>query len=207
MGVGFSNISDIAAKLQKFWGGNQASGNVLTFQGEGRAPQGAPGAGAGLVVGRAHLNATNLTIGNTAIPYDNSAPQATEGGSAMLLAYVPVDGSGVNTLRIETVVWLGAPAISVAGDVMTIAIFQGGIGSALAAIGHEVLVSGGQNLVMPLVVEIPNHTVIGSTVWSVRFGLDPGRAGTVFNGDKGNAFRYGGTGTPKSSLTVTEFAP
>ncbi len=163
--------------------------------------------GGGQVVGRAHINATNLGIANTSIPYDNSAPQSTEGGSAMLLAYTPVDGSGVNTLRIETVVWLGAPAISVAGDVMSIAIFDDGVANALAAVGHEVLVSGGQNFVLPLVVEIPNHTLSGLQVFSVRFGMDPNRAGTVFNGDKGNAFRYGGTGTPKSSLTVTEFSP
>lgn len=164
----------------------------------------APSAAGGLVVGRAHLNATALTIANTSIPYDNTPPQSTEGGSAMLLAYTPVNGSGVNSLRIECVAWLGAPAISLAGDVMSIAIFDDGVANALAAIGHEVLVSGGQNLVLPLAVEIPNHTLTGLQVFSVRFGMDPVRAGTVFNGDKGNAFRYGST-TPRSSLTVTEF--
>ena len=71
MGIGFSNIADIAAKLQKFWGGDQATGNVLTFQGEGVSPLGAPGAGAGgsEIYGRFHINFTlGLTIAVVSTP-------------------------------------------------------------------------------------------------------------------------------------------
>ena len=85
MGVGFSNISDIAAKLQKFWGGDQASGTVLTFQGEGKAPQGAPaGGGASYTMIR------------------DEKPTATNGGTYTAGAFqtrdlqtVPVDEIGI----------------------------------------------------------------------------------------------------------------
>ena len=66
MGIGFSNIADIAAKLQKFWAGDQATGNVLTFQGEGVSPLGAPaGAGAGITI--LDLDATPVTSVNNVV--------------------------------------------------------------------------------------------------------------------------------------------
>ena len=66
MGIGFSNIADIAAKLQKFWAGDQALGNVLTFQGEGVSPLGAPaGAGAGITI--LDLDATPVTSVNNVV--------------------------------------------------------------------------------------------------------------------------------------------
>lgn len=171
-------------------------------------PLGGPGGGGGgggIVVGRAHLDATNLSTTAASIPYDNTAPQIGEGGVATTLSYTPVDDSGLNNLRIEGVIWLGAPAASVAGDVMTVAVFRSGVADALAAVGHEILVAGGQNIVVPIAVEIAGHTFSTLQTFQIRYGLSVARAAQVFNGDKTNAFRYGGTGTPKSSMTITEY--
>jgi hypothetical protein len=67
MGIGFSNIADIAAKLQKFWGGDQATGNVLTFQGEGVSPLGAPAAGGAADVSVFDLDSAVVTVSNTVV--------------------------------------------------------------------------------------------------------------------------------------------
>ena len=195
--VGFSNIADISAKLLQFWGGNQASGSVLTSTGEGRTPNFSPAAGGGLLVQQAYVENTTFTsIDNAQIPLDNSAPQITEGTQVMSLAFTPLDAA--NILTIEVVV-----NFSNIDDTFTACLFVVGTSSALACCTQGGPVS---NLNMSSLGF--KHRLVagaGARTYTVRCGNR--QAGTVcdFNGNSsGPKFSTSG---PTSSILIWETTP
>lgn len=137
-----------------------------------------------------------VATGTTAIPYDDTIPQNTEGTEFMTLAITPT--SATNKLVIDIVL---NHAVSVA-SVPAFALFQDTTANALAAwavlnndgtgtmqfVGHFDMVAG----------------TTSPTTFKVRAGLD--RAGTLaINGNSSGARKYGGVWY--SAIQIMEVVP
>lgn len=196
--VGFSNIADLSKKLQQFWGGNQQAGSVLTFSGPNSSPTGSPAAGGGLLVQQEYVEDTTfVSIDNSQIPLDNSAPQDTEGTQVMSLAITPL--SATNILTIEVVV-----NFSNVDDTFTAALFEVGTASAIAACTAQGPVS---NINMSSLA-FRHRVVAGSVVartYAVRCGNRQAATVCDFNGNSsGPKFSTSG---PTSSILISETTP
>lgn len=142
------------------------------------------------------VNTQNVTssTGTTAIPFDDTIPQNTEGDEYMTLAITPTHAS--NKLKIDVIVQ-GGPTSSAA--IMSAALFQDSTAGALAASCTNNLLgnTGGQ-------VVFTHFMVAGTTsetTFKVRAGTE--NAGITFrlNGADGSR-RYGGV--MATSMTITE---
>ncbi|KKL99803.1 hypothetical protein LCGC14_1810760, partial [marine sediment metagenome] len=87
---------------------------------------------AGSVVQVAVVQGGAVATGTTAIPYDDSIPQITEGDQYMSLAITP--NSSANLLVIQTVAQLAHSVVALS---MTCALFQDSTANALAAIANR----------------------------------------------------------------------
>lgn len=136
-----------------------------------------------------------VATGTTAIPYDNTIPQITEGDEYMTLAITPT--SATNKLKIE-VVFNGANANATARVIA--ALFQDATAGALAA-GCMELSATGHAANIKIVYWMTAGT-ISSTTFRVRAGGSVAASTTTFNG-------FGGTqlfgGVMASSITITEY--
>lgn len=139
---------------------------------------------------------TTSTTGTTALPYDNTVPQNTEGDEYFTLAITPI--SATSTLVIEVVVY-GTPAGG-GNDQVGCALFQDTTAAALAAAGYDSHSNGGPGQM------IIKHTMTSGTTSSTTFKVRAGR-------DGGNTFRINGDsilgtrlfgGVLTSSITITE---
>ncbi len=146
---------------------------------------------AGLTAQTVNTTSGAVDTGTTAIPYDNSAPQKTEGDEYMTLAITPKNAS--NKLRIE-VVWNGAHT----GDLaLAVALFQDDTASALSAVVEKAVANS------PQTITLLHYMIAGTaseTTFKVRAGASTG-ATTTFNGVSGSRIFGARMG---SSITITE---
>lgn len=149
----------------------------------------------GSVVQFVSLISTAVASASTALPYDDTIPQNTEGDQYMTLAITP--RSLTNILVIEVVAGLssaGASAISGA-------LFQDATANALAAMGFPDAAALNNNIFPLTIRHIMTAGTIASTTFKFRAGTSAGFT-TTFNGSAG--VRIFGAIT-KSSFTITEF--
>ena len=133
-----------------------------------------------------------VATGTTAIPWDDTIPQITEGDQYMTLAITPT--SATNTLLIDIV----ACFANSAGEGTTVALFQDATAGALAAAGDY---SGGanENRVINFTHKMTTGTT-SATTFRIRIGGHGG--GTIsFNGYSA-ARKLGGV--MASSITIRE---
>lgn len=198
MGVGFSNVADLASKLLRFWGGDQSLGNVLTFQGAGKQPTAAvPGAASGKLLQEIMVITGNVVDGTgaTPVPLDDTIPTNTEGFEVMTVSITPSDAA--NILIIDAI----ANGASTLNPHMTLALYQDAIVPALAVGGFR---TDANSLVQPFVI----HRMVAGTISPIIFRARMGTngAGTLtFNGRTLTTRIYGGA--LSSYIRVRELTP
>lgn len=145
---------------------------------------------AGTVIQVVNTMVGTVASGSTAIPFDDSIPQITEGDEYMSLAITPT--SSTSKLKIDVVCAGGQSA----GGRITSALFVGTTADALAAIGGYEEV----DVLLPLAY---THYMVSGTTGSMTFRVRNGTSsGTyTFNGI-GGAQEYGGK--MASSITISE---
>ena len=153
---------------------------------------------AGSIVQTKYTQSQSAVVGaGTAIPYDNTVPQITEGDLFLTApAFTPNDAS--NILRI-TVQFNGTENTN-SSTQLTVALFQDSTANALAAATKDCSGVPG-DVVTPTVITY--YMVAGTTsatTFTVRAGLDS--ANPVCMNGKNSATMYGGKLT--SSITVEE---
>lgn len=208
---------DIYRRLDNIEGnrGGGLVGNVATAAGQSRSSvSGLSTQGTSIVLNAAKINNNTANIaantargvvqkvnvqdgavatGTTAIPYDDTIPQNTEGDEYMTLAITPTDAS--NRLEIK-VVFHAAHTVNGRTHVT---LFQDAIASAIA-----VGTSSSTTATIIRNVVFFHDMVAGSTLqitFKVRAGNASG-ATTTFNGT-GGARKFGGV--MASSITITEY--
>jgi hypothetical protein len=149
---------------------------------------------AGQTVQTVHTQTGAVATGTTAIPFDDTIPQITEGDEYMTLAITPTNSS--NKLIIEAVLNV---AQSVAADPVVVALFQDTTANALA-----VAWAGKSNLANSSEGIFLRHEMTANidveTTLRIRAGNNTG-ATTTFNGSSG-ARKYGGVFA--SSIRISE---
>ena len=149
----------------------------------------------GSVLQVANFQTGTLATGSTAIPFDNTIPQITEGDEYMSLAFTPKFST--SKLKID-VVWQGTnTTVSAAG--LVIALFMVGTSNALAATFNSVASSCISNFVF-------THYMTSGTTSAITFKVRAGSSNggtTSFNGQSGSA---NGGGVLASSITISEIA-
>jgi len=157
-------------------------------------------AGGGAVVKIANAINTATAAGSSAIPYDDTIPQITEGTEFMTMSYTPT--SATNNLLVQ-VVFNGAPEAGAAEDgPFTVALFKDAVTSALAAVSIESYDFEVATYAIPL-----TYIMAAGTTNPITFRI---RAGTNAAGN----YRFNGIGGVRklggvmaSTITVTEFKP
>jgi len=133
----------------------------------------------------------SVATGTTAIPFDDSIPQKTEGTEVMALAFTP--RSATSKLKIEVV----AVVDSSGDDKMTVALFQDDTAGALAAVGSA---NNPNDMETLSFIHYMTSGTTSETTFKVHIGDAAG--GTVtFNGAASGRI-YGGVSA--SSITITE---
>lgn len=148
----------------------------------------------GEVVQVVHVQTGESAVGTTAIPYDDSIPQITEGNEYMTLAIIPK--SATNKLKIDVVFNF---THTIATAAVAAALFQDATAPALAMAGQNCETAGAARQIV-FTHYMDAGTVI-STTFRVRAGGSTGIT-TVFNGQVSGARIYGGV--MASSITITE---
>lgn len=147
----------------------------------------------GSVVQRQYSQDGALGTTTTAIPFDDTIPQNTEGTQFLSQSITPRSTS--NILEITAVLMLGVNP----GDRAIAALFQDSTANALAAISAYQNTAGGE------VCVVLRHTMIAGTTspttFKVRAGESAG-ATLTFNGT-GGARKFGGVAA--SSIAITEY--
>ncbi len=154
------------------------------------------GFGGGRVVQVVNATDSAYATGTTAMPYDDTIPQNTEGDEYMTLAITPISAS--NKLKID-VVFNGTTATTNRGPV--VALFQDTTASALASASGTAFDNG-----MSGQINFTYYMTAGTTsetTFKVRAGSTDGCA-VSFNGDGGARML---AGTMASSITITEIGP
>ena len=136
-----------------------------------------------------HRNTQGLVASTTAIiPYDNTIPQITEGGSLFSESFTPLSAN--SRIRITTGVQLRASAAEI---VRTVAVFQAGVADALGVSADygDIAAAGGIGLgTTTCTVDIPSPGTSAQT-FEVRYG--PNAASTLYvNADSSGGQVYGG---------------
>ncbi len=140
---------------------------------------------------------SRVTGAGTAIPYDNTIPQITE-GDLFLTAPALTPGDAANILRV-TVNFMGTEDTN-SSTQMTVAVFRDSTADAVAAASKD---CNGTPGTFPIPTTIIFYVVAGSTsatTFTVRAGLD--NANPVTMNGVGGATLYGGKLT--SNITVEE---
>lgn len=141
---------------------------------------------------------STVATGTTAIPYDNTIPQKTEGDQYMTCAITPK--SATSTLKI-TVVWNG----TVNGfTTLIMALFQDSTSNALSAVAAASGDAAGV-LAVPTQLVLVHEMVSGTTsatTFKVRVGTTIGGLTVAFNGDSSATQLFGGV--MGSNMTIEE---
>ncbi len=156
----------------------------------------ASGGGSGALVQRKG-NQTGGTIScSTALPYDDTIPQITEGDQVLSQAFVPTDAA--NILWIDVTVFG-----SVSGaDYMIAALFQDSTANALAA--DAMYVDTGTAVGIVHFRHKMTAGTAGTTTFTVRAGR-PGGASFLLNGRTSDGRKFGGVAV--SSISIDEVTP
>jgi hypothetical protein len=136
-----------------------------------------------------------VATGTTAIPFDDTIPQITEGDEYMTLAITPTNSS--NKLLISIVAAVNSTA---SNAVLTGALFQDSTANALAA--QQTPRDKSTNAPSLAVIE---HVMVAGTTSATTFRFRMGALGSAtntFNGSGGGRL-YGGVAN--SSITITEY--
>lgn len=169
-----------------------STGTVLTSVAQSIPSAALP---AGSVIQVKNYQTGALATGATAIPFDNTIPQITEGTEFMSLAFTPT--SATSKLLIQ-VIFMGANSTS-GSTGFCVALFQTGTSNALACTFNSLANSS--------ITEYPlNHYMTAGTTSAITFTVRAGSGNggtTTINGQSG--IQLGG-GTMASSITVTEIA-
>ena len=148
---------------------------------------------AGDVVQVVYVQYRELAYGNTAMPFDDSIPQKTEGNEYMQLAITPTSAS--NKLKIQ-VVWNGARDNS--GE-LVLGLFKDSDNDALAAIAEYATVNQIHNMTLVHYMTAPG---VSAVLFKVMVGWANNPTPLVsFNGVSGGR-KFGGV--MSSSITITE---
>jgi len=113
----------------------------------------------------------NLATGTTAIPWDNTTPQNTEGDQYITVAITPTKST--NKLIIEGLVWV-SPSIDVIGGAV---LFQDSTANCLKAFPNY---TGGTTVAPAVIYHEMTAGTISSTTFKIRAGHTSGT--TTFNG-------------------------
>lgn len=136
-----------------------------------------------------------VATGTTAIPFDDTIPQITEGDEYMTLAITPT--SAANILVIRVTVFLTATGT----PWLISALFQDSTANALAvAATFDNLSTAGATITY-------THRMVAGTTSATTFRVRCGSSGgptTTFNGQNGGRI-FGGV--MASSITITEVTP
>ena len=138
-----------------------------------------------------------MANGSTAMPWDDTIPQITEGVEFMTLAITPKSAS--NILVID-VVWQGASNVSGA-DILTVGLFRDATANALGVGSLTTEFAGYTTTIAFTTIVTAGST--SATTFRVRAGVTSG-ASVTFNGSAG-ARKYGGV--MSSSIKITEYTP
>lgn len=168
-----------------------AGSNTLTLPAETGTLRSTVSSGTVLQIVRYQTGA--VATGATAIPFDDTIPQITEGVEFMTLAITPKSAA---SLLIVEVVCMGSPSSI---DWVTVALFQDAIASSLAAVYNYI----GTNEAAPL-----------GFAYSATSGSTSARTFRVRGGGATTTFTFNGTssarrmgGVSSSSITITEVVP
>lgn len=181
--------SDTVDGIQAVTADKTAPNKLVATDNNGRLPSSTLAAGTVVQVVSTQTGA--LVSGSTAIPYDDSIPQNTEGTEAMTLSITP--SSATNKLKIEAVGIMAGSST----NRLVLALFQDSTADALAT---AVSVSGSTDneISIPLLHYMTAGTT-ASTTFKLRFGAS---SGNYYLNGQGAARKYGGS--LASSLTITE---
>ena len=133
--------------------------------------------------------------GTTAIPYDDTIPQITEGDQYLTQAITPTVAT--NLLKIDIQVPISASAAAT----LVVALFKDAVANALNAIAKYV---GTAEVTVPQFICLTHYMIAGTTspiTFRLRAGSSTGSIITV-NGASGTR-QYGGALT--TSITIIEF--
>jgi hypothetical protein len=149
---------------------------------------------AGSVVQHQHASSSAVATTTTAIPYDDSIPQNTEGAEALTVSITPK--ATTNRLLIEVELHIAGGG----GDtVFCAALFQDSTANALTA-NATTCADGADPTPLRLRYEMAAGTT-SATTFKARYGPASGGTTTTLNGSNGSR-RF--STLPKSSITVTE---
>ncbi len=172
-----------------------SSGNISgTFRCYGVAKVASATTIAGVVVQEVNTQLVTSSLGTTAIPFDDTIPQNTEGDEYMTLAITPM--SATNKLRIQAVL-VGAPASD--DRRMTMALFQDATASAIDVTTTRCPLATASFLVI-------DHYMTAGTTSATTFKIRAGANNGNFRVNGENGARLFG-GVMVSSITITEIAP
>jgi len=206
--VDTAQIDDNAVTGAKIAMGSDAQGDVLYYDGtdyvrlaKGTANQGlrmntgatAPEWGAS-VVQRQRSTLTTFDTSNTAIPYDDTIPQNTEGKEALTVSITPKNSN--NKLHIRVFAFVSGSA----SKAVIMGLFQDSTASALTCGARYI---NGGNEVYPLAFDYEMTAgTTSATTFKVRYGGSD-TTQVALNGNA-SARRFGGV--MATTLTVTEYA-
>jgi hypothetical protein len=167
------------------------TGNVLTSNGTTWSSSALPTQRV-LQVVNSQSNAQTTSV--SAIPWDNTVPQSSEGTEFLSISITPANVN--NKLRIDVTVYG-----STSSGNMTAALFQDSGASAIAAVGRNAINTAGGLFPLCLTYYMTAGT-ISSTTFRVRAGVASGTF--YFNHEVSFATLFGGA--LYSSITVTEIS-
>ncbi len=147
------------------------------------------------IVQKQTASTTAVGTTTTAIPFDNTIPQKTEGGEVLTLSITPK--ATANRLLIHATVLLAHSAVTT----VTAALFQDTTADALAASNCSIFTAGGTGHAT-FFYEMAAGTT-SSTTFKLRVGGNTGST-TTWNGSAGTR-RYGGVACTK--LEIIEYVP
>src|SRR3990167_7283528 len=144
----------------------------------------------GAVVQVVNYSTGAYATGSTAIPYDDSIPQNTEGDERMTLAITPKATTDKLMIEVSGTFYSGGT------DEIIMALFQDSTADALAAVyAHSVI---GDNVTLSL-----KHYMAAGTTSATTFKIRAGRATAAALGFNGEGARKLG-GVSASNITITE---
>jgi hypothetical protein len=150
-----------------------------------------------------HASTTANTSGNTAIPFDNTIPQITEGTEMLTATITPK--SATSNLIIQAAMYFGETSNQT--NYMTSSLFRDSTANALATSIGRTNISGGLDSAQPaLIIHSVASSSTSATTFKVRCGSD-GNFTIILNGVSTPTSTYQYPvygGTYRSTLTIWE---
>ena len=179
-------------ELKTTTGGTSAT--KMTIDGAGAVTLATPlpvASGGSVIKQIVNAQYTAVASGTTAMPYDDTIPQNTEGNEFMTLAITPT--SATSKLKIDVAVnWAGRSTVRT-----TFALFQDSTADAIAAFTHQT--SANEVMTTSFSHTMTSGTTSATTI-KLRYG---GTSGTVTMNGVLEARKNGGVAS--SGITITEY--